>query len=209
MQYLFDILLIAAFGLLVLRGYLRGFIRSILGFGRLILAFLITVLFGSAFSGWLDQTLINPPVYKFVNGKLVALADQANGSMENLLGSMPDSFASHLGDEVGGVTGNIDATVEQWSHTISNGISGAIAAVVGTILLFVLSFLALTLLMIVISKIVSKTPFAGPDKLLGMAVGAFNGVIAVILLSKVLAPFLIAIGQRELVDASLLLRFFS
>ncbi len=209
MQFILDILLIAIFGLLVFRGFRRGFIRSILGLGRLILAFVITAVFGSKFSGWLDETLINPPIFELVNGKLTTLGEKANGSIENLHDSIPDFLSSHLGGEIGGVTGNIDATVDQWSHTIANGLSGAIATVLGTVLLFVLSFLVLTVVLLILSKIISKTIFNGPDKLLGLVMGAISGVIAVILLSKVLGALVTVFGQEQLIYDSIILKLFA
>ncbi len=210
MQYLLDIILLAVFAILVIRGWRRGFLESLLGLGRLVLAFIITNVFNSQVAAWLDKTFINPPVYSYVSNKLGGLAESANGSITDLFNSIPDSLSTHLGGDIAGVTGDIDATVAQWSRNISDGISGAVSSVLGTILLFVVSFLVLTIVLKLLSGVVKKLPIIGTvNSVLGLVLGVVSGIVVVILLSKVLGPFMIAIGQEDLVDASKILKLFA
>ena len=82
MQLVIDILLIAIFALLVFRGWWRGFMKSILSLGRLILSLVITILFGSAFAAWIDAKFVNPPVFEAVFKKFSDVAAEITASAE-------------------------------------------------------------------------------------------------------------------------------
>ncbi len=58
MNVLFDLVLVALFGFMVLRGFLKGFLKTVLGFGRLILTVILTVMLGGMFSRWIGRTFI-------------------------------------------------------------------------------------------------------------------------------------------------------
>ena len=213
MQLVIDILLIAVFGLLVFRGWWRGFVKSILSLGRLILSFVITILFGSAFSGWLDEKFVNPPVFESVFKKFSDIAadvtSTAEGSVDALVEQIPEGFRGYLDLEAVDPTAKIDALVEQWSHTVADGISKVIATVLGFILLFILSFLVLTVVIFIVSKVAKLPAIKTVDKLLGLVVGIFSGAVAVIIISIILGAILGVVGQGELVENSFMLRLFS
>ena len=57
MHVLFDILLLAVFAFFVVRGWMRGFVKSVLSFGRTVLSVLLTIAFGGVFASWLSATL--------------------------------------------------------------------------------------------------------------------------------------------------------
>ncbi len=213
MQLVIDILLIAVFALLVFRGWWRGFMKSIFSLGRLILSFVITILFGSAFSGWLDEKFVNPPVFESVFKKFSDVAADvtasAEGSVEALVEKIPDTFRGYLDLEAVDPTAEINALVEQWSHTVADGISKVIATILGFVLLFVLSFVVLTVVIFVVGKLAKLPAIKTVDKLLGLVVGIFSGAIAVIIISIILGAILGLVGQGELVENSFMLRLFA
>lgn len=213
MQLVIDILLIVIFALLVFRGWRRGFMKSVLSLGRLILSLIITVLFGSAFAAWLDAKFVNPPIFDAVFKKFSEIAAEvtatAEGGVDALVEKIPEAFRGYLDLETLDPSAEINALVEQWSHTVADGISKVIATVLGYILLFIISFIVLTVAIFIISK-VAKLPFIKTaDKLLGLVVGIASGAIAVIFLSVVLSAILGVLGQGELVEGSFMLRLFS
>lgn len=213
MQLVIDVLLIAVFALLVFRGWHRGFMKSVLGLGRLILSLLVTILFGSAFSGWIDAKFVNPPVFEGVFKKFSAIAADvtasAEGSVDALVEKIPESFRGYLDLETVDPTAEIDALVESWSHTVADGISKVIATVIGYILLFVLAFVVLTVVIFIVGKIAKLPVIKTADKLLGLVLGAVSGIIAVVFVSAVLGAILGVSGQSELVEGSFMLRLFS
>ena len=213
MQLVIDILLLVIFALLVFRGWRRGFMKSVLGLGRLILSVIITIIFGSAFADWLDVKFINPPVYEKVFAKFSDIAADitatAEGGVDALVEKIPDAFRGYLDLEAVDPTAEINALVEQWSRTVADSISGVISTVLGYILLFVLAFLVLTLVILIVGKFAKLPAIKTVDKLLGLLMGIVSGAIIVMVLSVLLGALLGVIGQGDAVEASFMLRLFS
>ncbi len=60
MAVVFDLALFGVFGFFVFRGFWKGFMKSVLAVGRMILSVLLTILFGSVFCRWLSETFAWP-----------------------------------------------------------------------------------------------------------------------------------------------------
>ena len=213
MQLVIDILLIVIFGLLVFRGWWRGFMKSVLSLGRLILSLVITIVFGASFAAWIDAKFINPPVFEAVFKKFSDIAAEvtasAEGGIDALVEKIPEAFRGYLDLETIDPAAEINALVEQWSHTVADGISKVIATVIGYILLFVLAFLVLTLVIFIVTRFAKLPAIKTVDKLLGLVVGFFSGAVAVIFISVILSAILGIFGQEALVEGSFMLRLFS
>ena len=212
MQLVIDILLIVIFGLLVFRGWWRGFMKSVLSLGRLILSLVITIVFGASFAAWIDAKFINPPVFEAVFKKFSDIAAEvtasAEGGIDALVEKIPEAFRGYLDLETIDPAAEINALVEQWSHTVADGISKVIATVIGYILLFVLAFLVLTLVIFIVTRFAKLPAIKTVDKLLGLVVGLFSGAVAVIFISVILGAILGLIGQGEIVEGSFMLHIF-
>ena len=213
MQLVIDILLIVIFGLLVFRGWWRGFMKSVLSLGRLILSLVITIVFGASFAAWIDAKFINPPVFEAVFKKFSDIAAEvtasAEGGIDALVEKIPEAFRGYLDLESVDPTAEINALVEEWSHTVADGISKVIATVIGYILLFVLAFLVLTLVIFIVTRFAKLPAIKTVDKLLGLVVGLFSGAAVVIFTSVILSALLDIFGQEALVEGSFMLRLFS
>ncbi len=213
MQLVIDILLIVIFGLLVFRGWWRGFMKSVLSLGRLILSLVITIAFGASFAAWIDAKFVNPPVFEAVFKKFSDVAAEvtasAEGGIDALVEKIPEAFRGYLDLESVDPTAEINALVEEWSHTVADGISKVIATVIGYILLFVLTFLVLTVVIFIVTRFAKLPAIKTVDKLLGLVVGLFSGAVAVIFISVILSAILGVIGQEAVVEGSFMLRLFS
>lgn len=213
MQLVIDILLIVIFGLLVFRGWWRGFMKSVLSLGRLILSLVITIVFGASFAAWIDAKFVNPPVFEAVFKKFSDIAAEvtasAEGGIDALVEKIPEAFRGYLDLETLDPTAEINALVEEWSHTVADGISKVIATVIGYILLFVLAFLVLTLVIFIVTRFAKLPAIKTVDKLLGLVVGLFSGAAVVIFISVILSALLGIFGQEALVEGSFMLRLFS
>ncbi|MBO5511525.1 MAG: CvpA family protein [Clostridia bacterium] len=213
MQLVIDILLVVIFGLLVFRGWWRGFMKSVLSLGRLILSLVITIVFGASFAAWIDAKFVNPPVFEAVFKKLSDVAAEvtasAEGGIDALVEKIPEAFRGYLDLETVDPTAEINALVEQWSHTVADGISKIVATVIGYILLFVLAFLVLTVVIFIVTRFAKLPAIKTVDKLLGLVVGLFSGAVAVIFISVILSAILGVIGQEAVVEGSFMLRLFS
>ena len=213
MQFLLDALLLAVFGLLVFRGWSRGLARSVLGLGRTILSFVVTVLFGSSFARWISERFISPRVYQTVHGRLSRLAADvsttSDGSLEAFVNKIPKVFRQYLDLEFIDPSARMSVLVEKWSRTVTDGISKVASTVLGFVLLFALSFLALTIVIAVVGGLVGLPVIRTVDKLLGLGGGVISGAVAVFVLSTVLGAVCSLLGQEDAVENSLLLRLFT
>ena len=93
MQYVIDVILALLLVYFTVRGFKRGFFKTVLSAGRLVLAILLTVALGSRVSQWIDRQYVNPPVYEKVHTKLAAMAADA--------GAQSDEFFRQLGEQYG------------------------------------------------------------------------------------------------------------
>ncbi len=208
MIYIVDLILLGLLVFMAIRGYIRGFMESVLKSGRLLLSVILTLLLNKPVATLLNDKLINPPVYSMIHGKLSSLADKAEGSAGNLLASIPAALRQQLGDEVT-ATGSLDHLVEDWSETISQSISGAAAKIVAVILLFVAFMLLLTIVIKLLAGIIKASPLEKVDRILGLALGLLTGVALMLIAARLVAPIMVAVGQGELVESSFILKLIS
>lgn len=211
MNIVIDIVLLALFAFLVLRGYFRGFMKTVLSFGRLILSVVITLIFGSAFSGWIDKTFVNPPLFEWVHGKISALAGEAASGVDEFLSQLPAAFkgfvdAEALREKYGDAGASVDALVTDVSASVSSAMSAVIATVIGYVLLFILAFVVLTVAIWLVGKFAELPLIKTGDKLLGLAVGAVSGLLAVSLVSAVLYAIVYLSGNMAAYDNSLIFK---
>ncbi len=207
MNVVFDILLVALFAFFVIRGLIKGFLKSVLSFGRLILAVILTLIFGSAFASWLDATLIHPPVYEAVLDKVSVMAESASGSVEALLSDVSGAFGSLIDTSSLTAADGMTALVESISQSISSAISMAISTVIGYILLFIIFFVLLTVAIFVVDKVTRLPVIHGCDKLLGVCMGVVSGLVAVTTLSTVLYAIVYATGDMTAFESSTVFKF--
>lgn len=211
MQLTVDLLLLAVFVALALIGWWRGFLKAIFSLGRMALSMIVTVLFGSAFAGWLDRILINPPVYEAIHRKFTEFAAEAantaQGGVDTLVQKIPGVFQGYLNLENLDPSSDIYALADEWSLAVAGGISKVISTVIGYVLLFVITFLALSVLIFILGKLVEQIRFIRTtDKILGLLLGLLGGAAAVLLLSSLIALILPLMGHEAVTETSLMLR---
>ena len=211
MQLIIDLLLLAVFAVLALIGWWRGFLKAIFSLGRLALSLILTVLFGSAFAGWLDRILVNPPVYEAIHRKFTELATEAantaQGGVDALAQKIPRIFQGYLDLENLDPASDLYALADSWSLTVAGGISKVISTIIGYVLLFVIAFLALSIAIFILGKLVEQIRFIRTtDKILGLLLGILGGAAAVLILSSLLALILPMSGHEAVIETSFMLR---
>ncbi len=212
MNIVFDILLVALFAFLAIRGYFKGFMKMVLSFGRLVLAVAITLIFGSAFSGWINEKFINPPIYDWVYGKISDLAGSAVSNVDEFLEGLPGIFKNFVDsdafqDKYGDAGASVDALVTDVSTSISGAMSSVISTVLGYVLLFAISFVVLTIVIWLVGKFADLPILRTGDKLLGLAVGAVSGLLAVALVASVLYIIVYLTGDLSAYENSVIFKF--
>lgn len=212
MNIVFDVLLLALFAFMALRGYFKGFMKMILSFGRLVLAVVVTIIFGSAFSGWIDETFVNPPIYDWVYGKISELAGNAVTNVDEFLEGLPGIFKNFVNseafqDKYGEAGASVDALVTDVSTSVSSAMSAVISTVIGYVLLFVLSFVIFTVVIWLVGKFANLPVIQTGDKILGLVVGAVSGLLAVALLASVLYLIVYLTGDLSAYENSVIFKF--
>ncbi len=202
MQYVIDVILALLLVYFTVRGFKRGFFKTVLSAGRLVLAILLTVALGSRVSQWIDRQYVNPPVYEKVHTKLAAMAADA--------GAQSDEFFRQLGEQYGAYLDKdeLNRQVEQYSASISNTVSGAISTVVGYLLTFAAAFAVLALVTWLIGKLTRLPLLKQCDKIAGLVLGLVSGFFAVSLLATVFWALLYATDSLAVYDKTYLLKFF-
>ncbi|MBQ9779950.1 MAG: CvpA family protein [Clostridia bacterium] len=212
MNIVFDVILLALFAFMAIRGYFKGFMKMVLSLGRLVLAVIITIIFGSAFSGWIDEKFINPPIFEWVHGKISELAGNAVTNVDEFLEGLPGIFKNFLDSEAfqekySGAGASVDALVTDVSTSVSGAMSAVISTVIGYVLLFVLSFVILTIIIWLVGKFTELPLIKTGDKLLGLAVGAVSGLLAVALAASVLYLIVYLTGNLSAYENSIIFKF--
>lgn len=212
MNIVLDLLLLALFAFFVIRGYHKGFFKSVLGFGRLILSIILTVIFGPMMAKWLDNAFIHPPIYDSVHEKLAAMAASASENTAQFLSDIKDKYGvlldgAALEDEAESAGASMDAMVETYSTSISSAISGVISTVLGYVLFFILAFVALTIAIWLVSRITKLPILKQCDKLLGLLLGLLSALCVVTLLSTIFYGIIYATGNMAAYEDSILFKF--
>ena len=207
MPWIIDLILIALFAVTVFIGYRKGFLRTVLGFGRLIATILLTYAFGKPFSAWIDRRFIRPRVYENILAKLTELADSAEGSIASFLDGLPARYRLFVDVTNPDTSGGVDGLVEQYAPAISTKISQLLATVIGYILLFILLYLVISLVVHLTGKLADLPIIRGIDKFLGTAVGVVNGVLLTCLVATILYGIVYLTGKIGLYERSVVFKF--
>jgi uncharacterized membrane protein required for colicin V production len=207
MPWIIDLILIALFAVTVFFGYRKGFLRTVLGFGRLIATILLTYAFGKPFSAWIDRRFVHPRVYESVLAKLTELADSAEGSIASFLDGLPARYRLFVDVTNPDTSGGVGGLVEQYAPTISTRISQLLSTVIGYILLFILLYLVISLVVYLTGKLADLPIIRGVDRFLGLAVGVINGVLLTCLIATILYGIVYLTGKIGLYERSMVFKF--
>lgn len=227
MGYIFDAAVILIFIITIVVYYRRGFVRSIMGFARLVLAFVAAWSFGGVLGKFIAERFMNGKLTDIVYNKLAGLyeAGTTTFDLSKLAEKIPESLANIA--ERCGV--NIDALLASNTNTaadveglrrvaagIAQPISGFICSILGFIIVFFVAFLLLMLLSLIAEWVVKLPLLRGIDRLLGGLVGVLCGFINVMLVIaavNILALLLGANGAGSIIvegtGQSFLFGFFS
>jgi len=181
MQYVIDVILALLLVYFTVRGFKRGFFKTVLSAGRLVLAILLTVALGSRVSQWIDRQYVNPPVYEKVHTKLAAMAADAGAQSDEFFRQLGEQYGAYLDkDELNrqaeSNASSLDQMVEQYSASISNTVSGAISTVVGYLLTFVAAFAVAVFFSAILNVIAGYFPVLYIHPLIDMAKLTINVV---------------------------------
>lgn len=174
----------------------RGFLKSLMSFGKTLISFVIAALFGPSVSALLADKVFGKGITGFVYDKLSSFYGSATEAIDlsEFFEKLDTDLAwvknfgvdvSALEDRYGALTGASSEDLYALSETISSPVVNAVSSVAAYVGLFIVSFvlcIVLTFVLSGISDLVEKIPVAGKlNHWLGFFFGVVTGIIAVVI----------------------------
>lgn len=182
-----DLILVAVAIFLIIRCAMKGFIKSVIDFAKIVLAFLLAYMLGGAMGTWLCDAFIHEPVYNAVHEKIEAVYEEKTDGLDAdaVMEELP-SFV--LTDEVKAkleaAEGDGEAIVASMSETVARPISELISSIVGYVLVFVLALIGLLIVAAILSKLSEQIRILGA---LNTGLGALLGLLIAFVVIAVVA----------------------
>lgn len=189
MGFFLDLALLLLIGFTVVRCWRRGFVRSALGTAKTLVSVILTYIFGSGVSSWLNETFIGPRVTDYVYGRFVAMFEDGAEVFDpsHIVANMPDwlrvLFDVTTADSAGtgaDYAGMTEATAQQLYEMAENfaaPLANVISDLIGYVTVFVLSMLLLSVASYVLGKIADLPIIRTCDRLLGLVLGVVCAVL--------------------------------
>ncbi|MBR4032112.1 MAG: CvpA family protein [Clostridia bacterium] len=202
-----DVLLVAIIVFSTARFGIKGLVCSILGMGKFIIAFLISLALGSPVGILLANGFVGNAVSDHVYNKIYGYFDGGK-SLTEFFANIPDGFlkvvklfgadVEALEARFGSAQGS-ETVIREMSDVISGPISRTLSAIIAYVLIFVVAYIVLSIVIKGFSKI--KIPIITKiDKLLGITLGLALGVLGVAFISTAIysiLEFISAIKNSE------------
>ena len=190
MKIFIDVLLVAVLAFSIIRFGVKGLICSILGMGKFILAFLVSLALGKPVAVWLANGIVGNAVSNSVYSKIYGYFDGGK-SMTEFFESIPDGFLKLIrlfGADVDalearfGTAEGTEAVIQEMSDYISSPIARTASSIIAYVVIFIVAFIVLSIVIKGLSKI--KIPVVTKlDKILGVVFGLVLGALTVAFIS--------------------------
>lgn len=174
----------------------RGFLRSILSFGKTLLSAIAAFFLGPLVSSALAQGFVGNGITNFVYDKILKLYGGAVETLDlsSVFERINTDFAwikkfgadiSGLEAKYGELTSISDEQLLEFSRNIANPVVNAVSNVLGYVGVFVVAFLLCIVLTFVfkgLTELLDKVPVAGKlNHWLGLALGVVTGLVVVVI----------------------------
>lgn len=192
MNYILDAALIIIFIGTVIAYYKKGFVKSILGLGKLLLSLLLAFTLGRPLGNLLAERFMNDRITDHIFGRLSGLYEAGASSFDlsQLSGKIPpslvklaegcginmDSYLTAQTDPAAGAEG-----LRRVCAGIAAPISHFICGILGFIIVFIAAYLLFLLSAFIIEAVVKLPILRGVNKLLGGLLGLICGGINILL----------------------------
>lgn len=181
MNYVLDIIVLSILAITIITSFKKGFVRSLLEFVSVILAFFIAKTYSPIVSEYISQNIISKTVEAYLSK-----AASSNANLINTINSISDIFKNindtEILNELAGIKLNIasqNISVDKIIDSLTQSISNSISSVIAFILVFIVSIIAIKIIIVLIDAIF-KLPVIGTiNKILGIILGLLKGILFV------------------------------
>ena len=189
MKYFLDLSLLLLIVLTVVLCWKRGFVRSVFGTAKNLLAIILTYAFGSVASGLISQYLLTEKVTEYVRSRLLAMFEAGAetfdlsrvadnlpswvGTILEKTGMDPTSLIGSLGDATSADMAMLDSLATKLAAPIIKTLSDFL----GYTIVFLVSLLVLTIVAALLKKLVELPIIRDVDHILGLVLGILLAIL--------------------------------
>lgn len=160
----------------------RGFIRSMLGVAKTLIAVIVTYLFGGRVSAWLAEQLIGDRITNYVHTRFLAMHEQGAEvfDLAHIVENLPNwlkvlmqhtDTSSATGTDYSGISEASGEQLYDMAQSFAAPITNVISDFLGYSAVFLVAMLILTLLAFILGKIADLPVIRTCDRLLGFLLG--------------------------------------
>jgi uncharacterized membrane protein required for colicin V production len=188
MTYFLDLSLVAIILITVITCWRRGFIRSVFGALKAVIAAILTYMFAPKVSSTLLDRVFSDRVYSFVYRKLVSLGEEGTQTFDlaAILQKIPDSIRILLNnfhvdlnaivDKYGAIGDAGEEELMEVASSISTPVAGFLSNALGYTITFVVASALLALLALILSQIADLPVIKKCDRFLGLLLGVLGAI---------------------------------
>jgi uncharacterized membrane protein required for colicin V production len=187
----------------------RGFIRSMLGVAKTLIAVIVTYLFGERVSAWLAEHVIGDRVTNYVHTRFLAMHEQGGEvfDLAHTIENLPNwlkvlikhtDTSSAVGTDYAGMSEASGEQLYDMAQSFAAPITNVISDFLGYSAVFLVAMLLLTLLAFVLGKIADLPVIRTCDRLLGFLLGLVSAALyASVFAVLIFAVFSMIEGANE------------
>ena len=196
MSWLLDVVVIVIFALTVLAGFKNGFIDSVIGFVGLLAALVVAFFASAAVADGAYSAFVEKPVQTAIVETIEEAAADTGASLQGNLQKAEEALPGFVKSLMAkndvslvSLADKAETGVQNTGEQIAAAITEKVVRPAMTLLIRCIAFVILFVVLIILcnflgkilGKIIKHSPFKGPDKLLGGALGAIKGFLWVLL----------------------------
>ena len=183
MRYFLDISLAVILIGTIVSGWQKGFVRSVLGVAKTLVAILASYLFGPSASAWVSTHLITGRVTDFIYDRLLAALETGAEifDLTTLLENLPswlNYFFEKTGVDPSTLVGDLSnlteadsVTLQDLAGSLATPISRMISDMIGYTAVFLIAMLLFAIAAYILSKIAELPVIRQVDRTMGLLLG--------------------------------------
>ncbi len=228
MNYLLDLMILLIAGVTIFVYYKKGFVRAVLGFGKVILAFICASIFGKSLGALIAEKFMDGKITGSVYNTLSGMYEAGSSAFDlsKIAEKIPKSLitlAEKSGANLDTITAGYAADtaasgerLQELASQIALPISAFISKIIGYVLVFIIAFILLAVAAFFIEKIAELPVLRTVNRLLGLCLGIACACIYILLFvfaANIVIYFIVASKDAsaalEIVNKTIIFRFIS
>jgi uncharacterized membrane protein required for colicin V production len=228
MNYALDLIIILIAVATIIIYYIKGFVKAVLGFGKVILAVIISSLFGRGLGSFIADRFMNSRITESVYNSISGMygSEAVTFDMSEILQKTPKALitlaekcgvnVNELALKYSGDTAASSERLHEFSADIALPISGFVSKILGYVLVFIAAYILLAIAAFFINKIAELPVLHTINKLLGLCLGvacSFIYIVLFVFIANAVIYYIVASGNQaaalEIINKTVIFKFIS